>query len=162
MVEVVLGTALDRDAVARAAVDQDAVVNVIGSGTLRPNTVESDTTAAVLDVLQRTGPRRYIGMSSGLVAGVSFTFDHLIRPLILEHRYREHLAVEQLIRQGDLDWTVVRPTRLDNRPPRGYQAATERPPNLRRTTSRADVAAFISQEVRTCHYPRQAVFLVSR
>ena len=46
-VEVVLGTALDREAVARAAADQDAVVNVIGSGTLRRNTVESDTTAAV-------------------------------------------------------------------------------------------------------------------
>jgi uncharacterized protein YbjT (DUF2867 family) len=161
-VEVVLGDALDRDAVARAAAGQDAVVNAIGSGTLRRNTVESDTTAAVLAALQRTGPRRFIGMSAGIVAGVSFVFDHLIRPLVLGNLYREHLAVERLIRQTDLDWTIVRPTRLVNAPARGYLEATDRLPRRTMNTSRADVAAFISKELRDCRYVRQAVFIVSR
>lgn len=161
-VEVVLGDALDRDAIARAAEGQDAVVNAIGSGTLRRNTVESDTTAAVLAVLQRTGPRRYIGMSAGIVADVSFVFDHLIRPLVLGNLYREHLAVERLIRQTDLDWTIVRPTRLVNAPARGYLEATDRLPRRTMNTSRADVAAFISKELRECRYVRQAVFIVSR
>jgi hypothetical protein len=65
------------------------------------------------------------------------------------------------IHQSDLEWTIVRPRRLDNRPPRGYQAATERRPAFRHTTSRADVAAFISQEVRTCRYLRHPLRDVS-
>jgi uncharacterized protein YbjT (DUF2867 family) len=150
--EVFLGDALDRDAVARAAASQDAVVNAIGSGTLRANTVESDTTAAVLAVLQRTGPRRYVGMSAGLVADISFVFDHLIRPLILGNLHREHVAVERLIRQSDLDWTIVRPTRLVNAPARGYLEATDRLPRRTMSTSRADVAAFIAKELREGRY----------
>jgi uncharacterized protein YbjT (DUF2867 family) len=161
-VEVFLGDALDRDAVARSAEGQDAVVNAIGSGTLRANTVESDTTAAVVAVLQRTGPQRYVGMSAGLVADVSFIFDHLIRPLVLGNLYREHLAVERLIRQSDLDWTIVRPTRLVNAPARGYLESTDRLPRRTMNTSRADVAAFIAKELREGRYLHQAVFLASK
>lgn len=161
-VDVFLGDALDRDAVARAAAGEDAVVNAIGSGTLRRNTVESDTTAAVLAVLQRTGPRRYVGMSAGLVAEISFLFDHLIRPLVLGNLYREHVAVERLIRQADLDWTIVRPTRLVIAPARGYVEATDRLPRRTMNTTRADVAAFIAKELRQGRYLRQAVFVASQ
>jgi uncharacterized protein YbjT (DUF2867 family) len=160
-VEVVLGDARDRDAVERALENQDAVINTIGSGTLRRNTVESDTTAAVLAAVQRRGPRRYVGMSAGLVADVSFVFDHLIRPLILGNLYREHVAVEKLIRATDLDWTIVRPSRLINAPPRGYVEASEKLPRRTMNTTRADVAAFIAKELRDGHYVRQAVFVVS-
>jgi uncharacterized protein YbjT (DUF2867 family) len=161
-VEVVLGDAMWADALQRAAHDQEAVVNAIGSGTMRWNTVESDTTAVVLDVLRGSGPRRYIGMSAGMVAPVSFIFDHLIRPLAFNNLYREHLAVERLIRQTDLDWTIVRPTRLVNGSARGYLASSERLPAFRTSTSRADVAAFIAEELRKCEYLRQSVFVVSR
>src|SRR5262249_19138862 len=136
-VEVFLGDALDRDAVARAAEGQDAVVNAIGSGTRRANTVESDTTAAVLAVVQQTGPRRYAGLWAGLVAHIPFLFDPLIRPLVLGNLYREPVAVERLIRQSDRDWTIVRPTRLANAPPWGYVEATDRLPRRTMNTSRA-------------------------
>ncbi len=160
--EVVLGDARHHGALAAAVMGQDAVVNAIGSGTLRRNTVESETTAIVLDVLRTSGPRRYIGISAGLVAPVSFLFDRLIRPVIFGNLYREHLAVEHLIRSCDLEWTIIRPTRLGNGQPRGYVEDARSRPDGRITMSRADVAMFISKEVRACRYVRQAVFLVSR
>jgi uncharacterized protein YbjT (DUF2867 family) len=185
-VDVCLGDALDRGAVAGAAAAQDAVVNAIGSGTLRANTVESDTTAVVVEVLQRTGPRRYIGMSAGLVAPVGFVFDHVIRPLVFGNLYREHLAVERLVCNSDLDWTIVRPPRLTNGPCHGYVAATDvrlqraaalsapqaarrwprRPDDVRLQgafgMSRADVAAFIADELVQNKYVHRAVFLVPK
>lgn len=161
-VEMVLGDALDGAAVARAAAGQATVINAIGSGTIRRNTVESSTTAAVLAALRHAGPRRYIGISAGMVTSVSFAFDHLIRPLVFGNLYREHLAVERLIRESGLDWTIVRPTRLVNRPSRGYVETTGLRPDGPVNISRTDVAAFVAKEVCACQYLQQAVFLVSR
>jgi uncharacterized protein YbjT (DUF2867 family) len=167
-VDVYLGDALDSRAVAGAAVGQDAVVNAIGSGSLRANTLESDTTAAVVEVLQRTGPRRYVGMSAGMVAPVGFVFDHVIRPLVFGNLYREHREVERLIRRSDLDWTIVRPPRLTNGPARGYVVATDARPQRpfgrhgAFGLSRADVAAFIADELVENKYVHRAVFLAPK
>jgi putative NADH-flavin reductase len=75
------GDAIDEGLVFAAAEGQHAVVNTIGGGTIRRNTIESDTTRVVLRALVRTTIRRYIAMSAGMVAPVSFVFDNIVRPL---------------------------------------------------------------------------------
>ena len=69
---------------------------------------------------------------------------HLLSPLA-KAMFREHYAdlalMEDLLRDSGLDWTVVRPPRLTDRPPTGrYRTAYGR--NLQRGVfvSRADVA----------------------
>lgn len=145
-----------------AAAGQDALVNTIGSRTLKTNTVESDTTRTAVDAATAAGLRRYIGMSAGMVAPISFVFDHIVRPIFFRNLMREHLAVEQIIRASGLDWTIVRPSRLSNKPPSGYVASVETRPRGPISISRADVAAFITSELEHCQYIGQAVFLMSK
>jgi uncharacterized protein YbjT (DUF2867 family) len=159
--EVFIGDANSEASVRQAAKGQEAVVSAIGSGTLRRNTSESDTTKVTLRALEGfTG--RYIAMSAGMVAPVSFIFDHVIRTLFLANLYREHRLVEELVKAGSIDWTIVRPPRLTNGPARGYLASVERRPGPKISMRRADVAQFLSDCLCNGTYRRQPVFLASR
>ncbi len=161
-IEYVEGDALEEPSLHMALAGQDIVMNAIGSGTLRRNTVETDTTRAVLQALSHGTTRRYIAMSSGMVAPVSFVFDRIIKLLIFRNVYREHRTLEALVRASNLDWTIVRPSRLTDRPARGYiESATARPRGPISITRR-DVADFISKVVAQDLYHCEAVFLVSR
>jgi uncharacterized protein YbjT (DUF2867 family) len=156
------GDAMNEESIIKAAAGHDIVVNVIGSGTLRKNTVESDTTRVILRALAQTPVKRYIALSAGMVTPVSFGFDRIIRPLILSNLYREHRLVEKLVQSSSLDWTIVRPPRLSKRAPRGYIESSTQRPKGPITLSRIDVADFISKVIAQDRYHHQAVFLMSR
>lgn len=135
----------------------DAVVNVIGGGTLRKNDVESTTsrTAAAEEV----GVRRYIAMSAGMVA-LDWALFKYLRPLIFRHILAEHRRVDEIVTGSALASTRA-PTALTNRPATGYAASLQLQPNTF-VTSRTDVAAFIAEELEGNTYIRQAVFVTSR
>jgi kynurenine 3-monooxygenase len=101
------------------------VVNVIGGGTLRRNDVASSTSAIVVAAAQEVGVKRYIAMSAGLVALDWPLFEYVLRPLIFRHILAEHRRVEEIVRASALDWTIVRPSALTNRPPTGYVASLQ-------------------------------------
>lgn len=61
----------------------------------------------------------------------------------------------------DIAWTIVRPTALTNRPATGYAASLQLQPKTF-VTLRADVAAFIADELERNAYIPQAVFVASR
>ena len=139
----------------------DAVVNVIGGGTLRKNDVESTTSTVAVAAAEEVGVHRYIAISAGMVALDWALFKYVLRPLIFRHVLAEHRRVEEIVKASALAWTIVRPTALTNRPPAGYVASIELQPKAF-VTSRADVAAFISDELENSGYVRQAVFVTSR
>jgi uncharacterized protein YbjT (DUF2867 family) len=99
-------------------------------------------------------------MSAGMVALDWFLFKYVLRPLIFRNIYAEHCRVEEIVRASALAWTIVRPPKLTNGPPRGYVASIEQQPRLF-AAARADVAAFIADEISDKKYPRQAVFVGS-
>jgi uncharacterized protein YbjT (DUF2867 family) len=88
-------------------------------------------------------------------------FKYVLRPLIFRHILAKHRRVEEIVRASALDWTIVRPSALTNQPARGYEASLELLPGAFMTT-RADVAAFIGDELNSSKYVRQAVFIASR
>lgn len=88
-------------------------------------------------------------------------FKYVLRPLIFRHILAEHRRVEEIVKASALDWTIVRPTALTNRSPTGYVASLQLQPKAF-VTSRADVAAFIADELEKNGYIRQAVFVTSR
>jgi nucleoside-diphosphate-sugar epimerase len=79
--------------------------------------------------------------------GDGFFMRHLFSPLTkaaLRRHYADLALMEDVLRDSDLDWTVVRPPRLTDKPLRGtYRMAYGQ--NLRRGLfiSRADVAHFM-------------------
>lgn len=139
----------------------DAVVNAIGAGTLRRNNIESTTTAVAVGAAQELGVERYIAISAGIVALEWMIFKYILRPLIFRNILAEHSRVEEIVKASTLRWTIVRPPKLTNSPPRGYLASLELQPGGFSAT-RADVAAFIADELENNQYVRQAVFVASR
>ena len=163
-VRIETGDARELASVSRVIEGHDAVVNTIGGGTLGWNDVESSTTTIAVNAARNVGVRRYIAMSAGMVAlepPISLLFRFVLRPLLFEHIYAEHLRVEAIVRASMLLWTIVRPPRLTGRPPRGYIASLERQKGCL-SASRADVAAFIATEIERNEYVCRAAFIASR
>jgi len=160
-VEVGLADARYEKELAPALQGVDALVNVIGGGTLRRNDVASTTTAVAMAAAQEIGIHRYIAMSAGMLALDRPLFKYVLVPLIFRHILAEHRRVEEIVRASALAWTIVRPSALTNRPARGHVASLKPQPRAFLTT-RADVAAFIADEIESNKFVPQAVFTASR
>src|SRR5215469_16137941 len=106
----------------------DAVVNVIGGGTLRKNDVESTTSAVAVTAATEVGVDRYIAISAGMVALDWVLFKYILRPLIFRHILAEHRRVEEIVTASPLAWTIVRPSALTNRPAKGYEESLKLQP----------------------------------
>lgn len=160
-VEVRLADARDKAQLLDAIRGAAALVNAIGAGTLWRNNIESTTTALAVAAAQEVGIPRYIAMSAGMVAIDWPIFRYVLVPLLFRNILSEHRRVEDLVKASPLCWTIVRPPRLTNGAPSGYVAslAFER---RSFAATRADVAAFIADELENNRYPRQAVFVASR
>src|SRR5215469_14770196 len=111
-VEIRIADARNKSRTRAAMSGFDAVVNVIGGGTLRRNDVASSTSAVAVPAAQEVGVKRYIAISAGMVALDWPLFKYFLRPLIFRHILAEHRRVEEIVRASRLDWTIVRPSAL--------------------------------------------------
>ena len=99
---------------------------------------------------------------TGLGAGDSrghggFLFDHVILPLLLDNVYDDKDRQEAVVRASDLDWTLVRPMVLTNKPAGGHvQAQVDLTEVLGGSISRADVARFVVEELTSRRWLTQA------
>jgi putative NADH-flavin reductase len=145
---VVRGDATDAEAVAATVEGAEAVLSALGPrGVKVPALLQSAARNTVL-AMSKTGARRLICVSA---AGAFVEDDpnmnalvKIILPKIFAAQFVDVRAMEQVIRASDLDWTLVRATRLVNGAVTGkYRAGPDYPPPGGRKISRADVAHFI-------------------
>jgi putative NADH-flavin reductase len=146
---VVRGDATDAGAVAATVEGADAVLSALGPrGTATQKLLESAASNTVV-AMAKTGARRLIAVSA---AGAFVESDpdmgaivKLILPRIFATQFADVRTMEQAVRASDLDWTLVRPSRLVNGPFTGkYRIAPDYAPRGGRKISRADVAHFIA------------------
>jgi uncharacterized protein YbjT (DUF2867 family) len=151
--------AVDPATLEPAVAGADAVLSGLGPRSRSDAGIASVGTRAIVQAMQATGVRRIVVVSAAPVATVAspgrpdpprhdpgdgFVMRHLLAPALvaaLRDVYADLALMEDVLRDGGLDWTAVRPPRLTNRPPTGtYRTAIGR--NLRRglLVSRADVA----------------------
>jgi putative NADH-flavin reductase len=137
----------------------DAVPSGLGQRTKADTGVATTGTDAIIRAMKSAGVARLVVISAAPVGtvpsparphppthdpGDGFFMRHLFSPLTkvaFGRSYRDLAQMEDLIRRSGLDWTVVRPPRLSDKPASGkYRVGYEQ--NLRRgmTISRADVA----------------------
>ena len=68
-----------------------------------------------------------------------------ILPRVFANLYADVRAMESVVSTSDLDWTLVRPSRLVNRPQTGrYRVRPDFAPVGGRSIARSDVAHFIA------------------
>ena len=162
-VELVEGDARDPAALTRAIAGCDAVVSSLGTpmSPFREVTLLSTATRALVGVMVEQNIRRLVCIT-GLGAGDSrghggFVFDCLFLPLMLRKVYEDKDRQEDAIRASTLDWTVVRPTVLNDKPARGgIKALIDLSGVHGGTIARSDVADFVVQQLTTDTWLRKA------
>ena len=145
---IMAGDATDATAVASAVAGADAVLSALGPRGAKPAGLLAEAGRNLVTGMDKAGCRRLICVSA---AGAFIESDPdsgiLIRtvlPRVLARQFADVQAMEAAIRPSDLDWTLVRATRLVNTPLTGrYRVRPDYPPRGGGKISRADVAQFM-------------------
>jgi putative NADH-flavin reductase len=147
-VAILQGDLLSSSQLEQALEHQDAVLSGFG-----PRLPISKADAHLLrnfaDALTNAMPQA--GTSRVVLVSTAFLFkDSIVPPSYLLGRlfFPQVVAdasdMEQLIAKSSLDWTIVRPPRLTDKPPTGkYRVREDHLPGFGFTISRADVADFV-------------------
>jgi len=155
--EKVSGDALDRDAVRKALEDVDVVIQTLGvdfslQAIFERTNLFSQSTRILVDAMQAAGVQRLIAVT-GLGAGDSrghggFLYDAVAFPLLLKRVYDDKDVQEWIIRSSGLEWTIVRPGLLTDRPATGQYRVLTKPKDWRfGVINRADVADFLVRQI---------------
>ena len=142
---------------------QDAVISALGTAAKGPVSVCTDGVRAIIGAMSRTSVRRVVVVSAH---GAGESHDHSLYSLALwatlADKMRDKEAMEDLVRASDLDWTIVRPPALKDRPrTSSYRTGTEVKIRLTSWISRADLADFLLREATAPAYLRQAPRIAS-
>jgi uncharacterized protein YbjT (DUF2867 family) len=146
---VVRGDALDAAAVAETIAGAGAVVSALGPRGAKSESLLAGAAENIVAGMDKTGARRLVCVSA---AGAYITSDpntgrliKAILPRVFAKQFADTRQMENVIRESGLDWTLIRATRLVNRPGTGrYRVSPDFPPPHGRTIARADVAHFIA------------------
>ena len=152
--KLVIGDARDEKALRQAIKGRDAVISALGTpaSPFREVTLLSTAARALLKAMKAEQVLRLIAITvigAGDSAGHGgFLFDNVIFPLILRNVYADKNRQEAIIKGSDVDWTIVRPSILNNKPGGNtIRALTDLRNFHGGSISRADVATFILDHV---------------
>jgi putative NADH-flavin reductase len=151
------GNALDSSTIRGGLESVDAVVQTLGvdiasRSIFERTTLFSQSTRILVDAMKIAGVKRLIAVT-GLGAGDSrghggIIYDSVVFPLLLKRVYADKDVQEWIIGSSGLDWTIVRPGLLTNRPATGrYRILTATEDWRFGVISRADVADFIVRQI---------------
>jgi putative NADH-flavin reductase len=143
--KVIEGDALNMESVSHAIKGHDAVLFAIGINRRSTMTVCTDSARNIIAAMKEHGVRQLICLSA---YGASETKDTALYSKVLRSiigkRVEDKDRMEELIRESDLDWVLVRPPLLTNGPRRGrYKVGLDLPIKLFSSVARADVAEFM-------------------
>ena len=160
---VARGDVRDPDAVEAAVRGHDAVLSAIGHKRwFYPTRILSDGTRNLVRAMERHGVRKLI-CETALGIGdawwrMGLYYTLFVRLFILPFYFHDKVRQERVVRASALDWVIVRPGALTHGPRRG---AVRHGPDVGHwlwtvSVSRADVAAFMLDQLADDRYLRQA------
>jgi putative NADH-flavin reductase len=164
------GDARDTAALSRALAGCDAVISALGPRKIslfRQVTLLSEATRALVSVMDRQQPPRLVcitGLGAGDSAGHGgFAYDRLIKPLLLRTIYEDKDRQEAIIKDSLLNWVIVRPTVLTDKPASGrIRAITDLEGFHGGQISRADVATFVVAQASGNEWLRQTPLITQQ
>jgi putative NADH-flavin reductase len=158
---VVRGDVTDISALGGALPGHDAAISVLGnSPPLKPDPALVGGIRQLVRAMERGGPRRLIYLSNLTVRDGRKQLGLLFRMLfvpVLRHELADQEEKESAIKSSALDWTIVRPPKLTDRPPTGsYRHGCDiRAATIMPAISRADVADFMLRQLVDRSYIRK-------
>ena len=138
----------DPAALAPALAGSDAVLSALGPRPGDAADICSAGTRGILTAMRASGARRLVAISAAPVAvndpGDRLLYRLTFRPLIrtlFKRAYADLALMEQEMRQSGLDWTIMRPPRLTDKPRGGrFRTALNRNVTGGLFIARADLA----------------------
>ncbi|MGJ4955948.1 SDR family oxidoreductase [Bradyrhizobium sp. HKCCYLRH2015] len=152
--QLIVGDARDEATLRKALKGQNAVISSLGTplSPFREVTTLSTSTRALVNAMKAEHVARLVAIT-GIGAGDSrghggFVYDRLILPLLLRNVYADKNRQEAVIRDSGLDWLIVRPAMLNDKPGgQKLRALTDLAGFHGGTIARADVARFVVDQV---------------
>ncbi len=161
-VRLASGDARDQASILAALQGQDAVIDALGSHIpFLKTTLETDTARNVITAMTEAGVRRLLVIStigeSDSTRNVHDFYKHFIMPTLLRGVMKDKASMEQAVEQSPLDWTIVRAAGLRDGDPKGVRVVSPESAEKVRFITRADVAAFLLDQLTSTEYLHQAV-----
>ena len=153
---LVTGEATDMSAVSRALEGADAVINTLGGS----GSVIANSTPVIVAAAGQTGVSRVVVLSSFAVERDRLNaVSRLLSGLVIGPVIKDHSVGEKVLRQSDLDWTIVYASVLTDGPASGSVAVLPETAKRRMSEkiSRADVAAWMLQAATGVQHSRSSV-----
>jgi putative NADH-flavin reductase len=148
---VLRGDVLDPASLAPSMAGQDAVLSSLGATSGRGQiTLYSEGMRNIIQAMRAAGVPRLIAVSAGPLSideGDTLPSRLLMKPLLrvaFREAYADLARMEEEMRESGLDWTIMRPPRLTDKPPTGrYRTAVNRSVRRGYSIARADLAGAI-------------------
>lgn len=159
--KVIQGDVMKLSTLQTAMQNQEAVICCLGSPALKAGNLRSVGTKNIIKAMEENGVSRLIcqsslgfGDSEAVLKNASFFTKNFIIPFILRKTFNEHHIQENLIKQSNLNWTIVRPATMNNGKLTGiYKHGfpyTDK--SLKLIISKADVADFLVAQLSSNAY----------
>ena len=161
------GSATNVADVKNAISGSDAVIVTIGSVSTKATTLYTEAAAAILQAFKETGAQIPLIVLTGFGAGDSAPYNSFIArivfALMLKKVYANKTAMEEMIAQAGVNWEIVRPGMLSDKPFTGnYRQYTTLQKGMRiGSISRADVAYFLVSEAEGLTAPQKYISLTN-
>jgi putative NADH-flavin reductase len=138
---VLKGNTTDENQLSEAMQSHDAVLSALGPREVfKPSSLLQDSARATIRAMQRSGVKRLLILSAAAhFPGVP----NRIVSFILRNHMRDSLAMEKVVQDSELDWTIARPPRLTQAQYTTYRNREGAAPKKGFTLSRKAVAAFM-------------------
>jgi putative NADH-flavin reductase len=164
--KVMCGDVFNLSSVEQAVAGQDAVLSSLGVPFSRkPITVYSQGVGHIVQAMNHYGVRRLVCVSSSATEPHfdpqgGFIFERIVQPAVINTigrtLYEDMRRMETLVKNSNLDWTIVRPSGLFETPEvTPYQMAETYIKG--RFTSRTDLANCMLQQLTNDQYLRKVV-----
>ena len=157
----IIGNPMSEAELADALPRHDAVLSVLGTRGLGATTVLVDSSRATIAAMRKSGVRRLVILSSALLDSHIGLINRIVSRTILRHFSSDQRAMERLVTQSDLDWTLLRPPRMTDSAPDGRSTAMLGEPtdSSGMTITKEEVARVILDTVENRRYIRKLVHI---
>ena len=165
LLSLVTGDVLDPASVDQAVEGQDAVICVLGGGNdLKKTTVRTTGTINIIGSMQKYQVDRLVVVTA---MGVGESWDtlsfvnKLFFATLLKSARDDHETQETAVKESGLDWTIIRPSGLQDSPRTVVYDYGENILAKNSTIARADVADLILKELKENHLIGKAVTITN-
>ena len=153
--EIIKGDVMYPDTFEDHLENKDVIISGLGvNAASKPTTLYSQGNKNLLDAMKKKGVHRAFFISASAIEispvlpfYVRFAEKYIVQKL-LRHMYDDLRIMERMVKESDIDWTIMRPPRLINKPVTGnYRFAINSFLKYCLSISRADLAHFMISNI---------------